>query len=79
MRQQGLDEIDVGIGQHCPVVVRDARLGNPPGFRASFGGADVAVAKGDDAGVRIGQVLDGVQVGNAARADNPHTDGVEPR
>ena len=75
MRQQDLDEVDFGPGQHGVEVLLDGDTFEPPGCRAPFGPLRVPVAEGDDPRPRIGQVLDRVQIGNPARACDADSDG----
>ena len=67
--QQDLDEVDLGTREQIVEIFLDGDIIEPPGRRAPPRPLGVAVAQGDDPRSGIGQVLDRVQIGDAA---GPH-------
>ena len=75
MGQQDLDEVHLRAGEEGVDVVVDGGVAQTPGRRPRGRARRVYVAERHDPRERIGQVLDGVEIGDAARADDAHSDG----
>ena len=69
VRQQDLHQVDPVQRQQLVVVGGDHRLLHSPRPPAGLGQGRVAVAQGHDGRVRVAQVLDRMQVGDATSAD----------
>ncbi len=74
VRQQDLDEVDVRAGEKTVDVVLDRDVPRPPGGDLGLGLRDVAVADADEAGRRVLQIFDRMQIGYAPGADDADTD-----
>ena len=75
MGEQDLDEIHLRAGEQGIDVVVDGDVVEAPGRRPLCRARGVHVAERDDPRQRARQVLDGVQVGDAARAHDADSDG----
>ena len=77
VRQQDLHQVDPVQRQQLVVVGGDHRVLHSPRPPAGLGQGRVAVAQRHDGRVRIAQILDGMQVGDAARTDDAYANGVQ--
>ena len=82
MGEQDFDEVEVGEGEEGVVVGEDAGGGHIPGGCAALGAFLVDVADGCELGAVVLAVFEGVEVADAAGADEAyaqHGKGVAPR
>ena len=75
MGEQDLDKIHVRAGEQDVDVVVDGDVVEAPGRRPLRRARRVHIAERHDPRQRAGQVLDGVQIGDAARAHDADSDG----
>ena len=75
MREQDLDQVHVRARQQRVDVVFDGDAVEPPGRRTPCRTVGIGVAQRHDAGRGVGQVFDRVQIGNAPRPHEAHSDG----
>ena len=75
MGQQDLDKIDVRAGEQGVDVALDGNVVQAPGRRPLRRARRVHIAERHDPRQRAGQILDGVQIGDPARAHDADSDG----
>ena len=75
--EQDLDEVHRIVPHQLVVVVGDERGVQAPDPRPSLREGGIPVAESDDLGVGVGEVLDRVQIGNAAGSDEADADSVQ--
>ena len=75
--EEDLDEVDRVERHQLAVVVGDERGVQAPRPRPSLRERRVPVAEGDDLGVGVGEVLDCVQIGDAAGSDEADANSVQ--
>ena len=75
MGEQDLDKVHVRAGEQDVDVVVDGDVVEAPGRRPLRRARRVHIAERHDPRQRAGQVLDGVQIGDAARAHDADSDG----
>ena len=75
MGEQDLDEIHVGAGEQRVDVALDGDVVEAPGCRPLSRARRIHVAERDDPRQRIGQILDGMQIGDPTRAHDADSDG----
>ena len=73
--EQDLDEIHVGAGKQGVDVVTDGDVVETPGRRPRGGARPVHIAERHDPRQGARQILDRVQIGDAARAHDADSDG----